>query len=144
MGFWRGKAAQEPVTMEKPVRLLVIDDSAEFCRLLQELLKPEGFEVVTMNSPIKALELLSHGGNCFDVILLDYFMPRLDGVKTLEWLRKFVPKARIIICSGMDELQLRAVTKESGADGYIHKPHDIFELLKRIRDLIAELGLAPS
>ena len=97
-----------------------------------------------MNSPIKALELLSHGGNSFDVILLDYFMPRLDGVKTLEWLRKFVPKAKIVICSGMDELKLRAVTQVSGADGYIHKPHDIFDLQQRIRELIATLGLVPS
>jgi two-component system, cell cycle sensor histidine kinase and response regulator CckA len=123
------------------VRILAIDDSEGFRQLLKTVLDPERFEVFTMSSAVKALELFARKKTDFDLVLLDYFMPHMDGAKTLEWLRKLNPDIKIIICSNADELLLRGIAAESHADGYIHKPLNVKELAGQVQACAQKLGL---
>src|SRR5437660_875402 len=88
------------------VRVLINDDEA-FLNLAKELLDPMGFDVETAANPVKALEQYTTQKEKADLVLLDYFMPVLDGAKTFEWLRKLNPNVKVIICSGAEELRLR-------------------------------------
>jgi CheY-like chemotaxis protein len=119
------------------IKVLAIDDNEEFRNLLKELLEPHGFEVILAANPVKALEVYTRLKNQIELVLLDYYMPQLDGGKTFEWLRKLNPEVRVIICSGADEMRLRQLQAQLGIDGYIHKPFRVEEALFVIRQVMA-------
>ena len=119
----------------EPLRILAIDDSSDFLMILKELLEPQGFEVCTYTNPVKALEMFQREKDKFHLVLLDYYMPQLDGTKTFEWLRKLNPHVKVLVCSGADELRLRQMQAQHPIDGYIHKPfraHEALGLIKRV------------
>lgn len=138
-GFASKSSPPSPSQQLKHIRVLVIDDNDEFCQLIRSSLEPDRFDVVAINSPVKALELFSQDKCGFDLILLDYFMPRLDGAKTFEWLRKLNPNIKVLICSGADELQLRQIVTQYGINGYIRKPFNINKVLDLINKVLSEL-----
>jgi DNA-binding response OmpR family regulator len=112
---------------QRPMRVLAIDDNDDFRMLVKEILEAKGYEIETANNPMKALEMFRTCGSNYDLVLLDYYMPQLDGGKTCEWLRRFNPQVKIIICSGADEFHLRQIQTKYQIDGYIHKPFRIDE-----------------
>ena len=119
------------------VRILIIDDHKIFLDLVKELLESNGFEVETAANPVKALEQYTTQKNRADLVLLDYYMPVLDGAKTFEWLRKLNPNVKVIICSGAEELRLRQLQSQHAIDGYIHKPFRIQEAMFVIRQVMS-------
>lgn len=140
MIFGFGSSSQPedaPAAKKKRIRVLVIDDNDEFRALVKDVLEPDRFDVIPMGSPVKALELFSREKDTFDLILLDFYMPHLDGAKTFEWLRKLNPKVKVIICSGADELQLRQLVTQYGMDGYIRKPFHVNEVIDLIEKVVA-------
>ena len=137
-GFGSKSLTPSPTEKSKAQRVLVIDDNDEFCQFMRGFLEPNGFEVIAFTSPVKALEAFSHDHHGYDLILLDYFMPRLDGAKTFEWLRKLNPDIKVLLCSGADELQLRQIVTEYGIPGYIRKPLVIKDALDLIKKVISE------
>jgi CheY-like chemotaxis protein len=124
---------QDPaVGAAQRVRVLAIDDNDAFRALLTELLEPLGFEVKTVANPVKALELFTREKDSFQLVILDYYMPQLDGGKTFEWLRKLNPNVKVIICSGAEELRLRQIQAQHKIDGYLHKPFRVDEAMHLI------------
>ena len=115
------------------VRVLAIDDNEDFRTTLKELLEPLGFEVHTAANPVKALEIFTRDKNSYELVLLDYYMPQLDGAKTFEWLRKLNPNVKVIIVSGAEELRLRQIQVQHPIDGYIHKPFRVTEAVQLIQ-----------
>jgi CheY-like chemotaxis protein len=124
-------------------RILAIDDNVDFLQMLKELLEPRGFVVQTSVSPVKALDTFMREANSFDLVLLDYYMPQLDGAKTFEWLRKVNPKIKVIVCSGADELRLRQIKAQHAIDAYLHKPFRVQEAMETICRVVGR-PLAPS
>jgi two-component system cell cycle sensor histidine kinase/response regulator CckA len=112
---------------QRPLRVLAIDDNDDFRMLVKEMMEARGYEIETANNPMKALEMFRTSGSNYDLVLLDYYMPQLDGGKTCEWLRRFNPQVKIIICSGADEFHLRQMQAKYQIDGYIHKPFRLDE-----------------
>src|SRR6476620_5188485 len=70
---------------ERPARILVVDDVPENVRLLEAVLVPRGYEVVTASDGLEALELVAAEEP--DLILLDVMMPSLDGYAVCAHLR---------------------------------------------------------
>jgi len=138
--FGFGSKPETPLPSEpkKRIRVLVIDDSDEFRQLIKDILEPSRFDVLALGSPVKALELFSREKESFDLVLLDYYMPHLDGAATFEWLRKLNPKIKVIICSGADELRLRQLAAQHALNGYIRKPFHINEVIDLIEKVASE------
>ncbi len=133
-------------TLEQPVapaavatreHVMVIDDDEDFCRIAKQMLEPSGYAVTTITNPVKALEQYTRDKDKIDLVILDYYMPGLDGGKTFEWLRKLNDKVKVILCSGSDELRLRQLMVQYALDGYIHKPFRIQEALYTIQRVLA-------
>lgn len=120
------------------IRILAIDDNEDFRALLKELLTPMGFEITLASNPVKALELYQRDMNNFDLVLLDYFMPQMDGAKTFEWLRKLNPKVKVVVISGSDELRLRQIQAQTPIAGYIRKPFRTVEAVALLRRIMAQ------
>jgi len=139
--FGFGSKSNESPAPGKPqprIRILVIDDNADFRNLIKDMLEPSRFDVLAMGSPVNALELFSHEKESFDLVLLDYYMPHLDGAKTFEWLRKLNPKVKVIICSGADELRLRQIAAQYAVNGFIRKPFHVDEVIDLIEKTVRE------
>jgi len=116
-------------------KILVVDDIPENVRLLEAVLVPRGYEVLTASSGTEALNIVAAGQP--DLLLLDVVMPGLDGYAVCQALRDDEETAVlpvIMVTSGMSAEKTKAI--ESGADDFIPKPFDHDELLTRVRSLL--------
>jgi CheY-like chemotaxis protein len=104
------------------IRVLAIDDSDEFRDLIIDFLEPNGFEVVGIANPVKALERFRIEKDAF----------QLDP----EWLKKMSPSIKVIIVSGAEELRLRQILAQHHFDGCIRKPFDLRIALQIIRNVM--------
>ena len=136
----RGNMGQPIAVDNSRVRVLVIDDNEEFRYLITDLLEPFGFEVIAIANPVKALEKFARERDQFQLVLLDYNMPQLDGAKTFECLKNLSPDVKVIIVSGVEELRLRPILAQHHIDGYIRKPFRIQEALHLIHHVMARNG----
>jgi DNA-binding response OmpR family regulator len=120
---------------ERPPKILVVDDVPENVRLLEAVLVPRGYEVVTASDGLEALELVE--AEKPDLILLDVMMPGLDGYGVCTQLRADDDTAVlpvIMVTSSIGQEKTRAI--EAGADDFIPKPFNHDELLTRVRSLL--------
>ena len=120
---------------ERPPKILVVDDVPENVRLLEAVLVSRGYEVVTANDGLAALERVQTAEP--DLILLDVMMPGLDGYAVCSQLRANDDTAVlpvIMVTSSIGQEKTKAI--EAGADDFIPKPFNHNELLTRVRSLL--------
>lgn len=120
------------------VQVLAVDDDEDFCKIVKDLLEGHGYAITSVANPVKALELYMRHKDKFDLVILDYYMPGLDGGKTFEWLRKLNQDVKVILCSGAEELRLRQLMTKHKLDGYIHKPFRLQEALYTIKEVMGK------
>lgn len=127
----------------KPI-ILCVDDEPVNLALLQAVLSPRGYEVITAGNGAEALQII--GRQHVDLILLDIMMPDVDGfticrnIKNDEKFRH-IP---VIMITGLSSREDRIKGIEAGAEDFITKPFDQGEVLARIRMLLKMKGLADS
>jgi class 3 adenylate cyclase/CheY-like chemotaxis protein len=115
--------------------ILVVDDLAQNIRLLEAVLSPRGFRVAAASSGEEALDVLTTEQP--DLVLLDIFMPGMDGYEVCRRMRDNPTTAYlpvIMITASGAEQKVRAI--ECGADDFVSRPFDQAELLARVRSLV--------
>ena len=117
--------------------ILVADDEEPLLRLLKISLGLEGYEVVTANNGVAALEVFE--GNDPDMAILDIGMPRLDGFGVLKAIRE-QSSIPIIMLTAMDEPAHVERALAGGASDFMTKPFDRVELMSRVRDRLGQNG----
>jgi two-component system response regulator HydG len=127
----RGKVAQ--AVHAKP-RLLVVDDSPEFCDSLKNVLERMGYASVTAYDGFAALEMVKQDG--FGLVVMDVRMPVMNGIETFRRMKKMAPQLPVVLLSGyaVDELATQALRE--GAFAMLKKPVD-FERLSGVIGMAA-------
>jgi DNA-binding NtrC family response regulator len=104
-----------------PGRILIIDDEKDMLALLKRILAEETqHEVVTETNPVTALELFKE--KPFDLVITDLKMPRMDGIKVLETVKKVSPDVSVVILTAFATIETAVEAIRKGAYDYITKP----------------------
>ncbi len=134
-----------PVPSGEPWRgsgtILLVDDEEIALTVGRAMLEKIGFEVLTaMHGPL-ALEMFREHGDRIRLVVLDMLMPGMDGVEVFHELRKIDPDVRALIASGHMKGEAAERFGNRIPAGFIHKPYNMKELSKTIREAIKESDL---
>lgn len=113
------------------IKVLVIDDEEAFLQTLRKRLNKRGIEVFTATSGPEGMDILRQQGD-IDVIILDVRMPYMDGLQTLEFIKKDFPGSEVIFLTGHATIESAVEGMKRGAFDYLMKPCFIDELLQKI------------
>lgn len=109
--------------------ILIIEDDKNINELLQEILKTNGYQVISAYSGTEAL--LVHNQN-IDLILLDLMLPGKSGEEIITKLKE-IKNVPILVTSALSDIQKKLTLFSLGADDYLTKPFNHEELLARIK-----------
>jgi len=118
------------------ISVLICDDLPAVQSMLRRLLERDGLIVAGVAS--SADEVLVRYQDCVpDVVLLDYRMPGADGLSLLHDLLAYDPLARIVMCSGTGDPDVRREAMDAGAADWVLKPIYPQTLVASLRDIVA-------
>lgn len=126
-------------------RILIVDNEPDVLEAIATSLELSGYAVIAAESPLRALELCEQ--QPVDLAVIDFIMPKMDGLQLLARIRQIRPLIRSIIISGQiasptDAREISEILKERvEADRYLEKPIDGAALTATIEELLA---LEPS
>ena len=115
-------------------RILVADDDRITRHVLRKVLTGAGFTVTVAKDGVDALKVLRH--RRFDLLLLDVWMPRMNGLDLLERLRTRKSRPRVIVMTSDEAPQTLLEAVRQQAFKYVHKPIASMELLQTVRDVL--------
>lgn len=117
-----------------PPRILAIDDDQDILYTLSAIGKIAGWNVTTTRSGAEGIRLAASG--VFDVVLLDYHMPDLDGLSVVRGIREAGGKMPIIVLTVDERLSLADEFLRAGADDFAVKPVKTADLISRVKSHI--------
>ncbi len=124
--------------MEK-AKILITEDEKSQRDLLEGFLKKEGFFVDAVTNGREALQKLE--GNFYDIALIDYKMPELDGHQTLQEIRRLYPELPVVMMTAYGTVETAVASMKEGALDYLTKPIDLDELLLIFQKVIERSNL---
>ena len=122
---------EEGIEMEN-IRVLLVDDEAEFLETLIKRMKKRDIDVDGVGSGEEALTILNE--DPVDVVVLDVKMPDMDGIDVLREIKRRHPLIGVVMLTGHANIEVAVRGMELGAFDYLMKPIDIDELLYKIED----------
>jgi len=120
-------------------KILVVDDEDSIRTSLAGILEDEGFRVMYANDGITALEVLRK--DLPDLVLLDIWMPRVDGIETLRQIKELYPSLAVIMMSGHGTIETAVKSTKMGAYDFIEKPLSLEKLLVCVRNALGMMRL---
>ncbi|WP_125587826.1 response regulator transcription factor [Companilactobacillus jidongensis] len=115
--------------------ILFVEDEESLVSYLEPELQFENYNVITARDGEQAWNLYKENKSIINLIILDWMLPKLDGLEVLRRIRRH-SKVPVIMMTARDYIGDKVAGLDSGADDYITKPFDIEELLARIRVII--------
>jgi len=115
---------------------LVVDDTADARSVYVNMLHTAGLKVLEATDGQHAVELIETSGAVIDIVLMDYRMPRMDGVEASTEIRKHFPDLPILFISAWDEPEMKEAAFEAGAAEYLVAPvgyEELMEAVTRVR-----------
>ena len=113
------------------MHILIIEDEIGIIRFLKQGLEEEGYEVTSASDGAKALELVQKQN--FDLLLLDWMLPKMTGLEVCKAIREKEIRTPIIFLTAKDTVQETIEGLKAGANDYIKKPFSFDELVERIK-----------
>jgi CheY-like chemotaxis protein len=127
---------QSPSELAAHLRVLVVDDEPEFVGGVQDLLRGKGHEVTSASDPADAFALAAR--ERFDLVLMDYGLPRRSGLHLLHALRGQGVASKLVLMTGWDSDLVRADSRASHCDRILQKPFLPAEIDRLVGDLFAK------
>ncbi|RUA07430.1 MAG: DNA-binding response regulator [Fusobacteria bacterium] len=111
--------------------ILIVEDEVKIARLMELHLSYEGYNVEVAHDGFEALNKIRK--KTYDVIILDWMLPKVDGPKVCQEIKKISPDTIVIMVTAKDDITDKVTGFEFGADDYLTKPFESIELSARIK-----------
>ncbi len=115
-----------------PSRVLLVDDEKDFVEMLSLRLEENGEKVLQAYSGLECLEILQKTD--IDVVILDVKMPGMDGIETLQEIKKRYPLVEVIMLTGHGTLESAVQGMKLGAYDFLFKPADFEDLTEKLNN----------
>ena len=132
---WDEKECRVPIPYGNE-RILFVDDEPMLVDFGKVLLDKLGYQVRGTVSSLEALDIFAGQPEDFDLAILDFNMPRINGMELARRIHEIRPDLPIMLCSGFNEPVPEDVARELGISRYIAKPMLAHELSCAIRELL--------
>lgn len=119
---------------EYGMRILIVEDEKKVASFIKRGLEEESYEVQTAENGEEGLKLALE--KTFDLIVLDWMLPKKDGISLLRDLRGAKKMTPVLMLTAKDSVEDIVAGLDSGSDDYLTKPFAFLELLSRVRALV--------
>jgi DNA-binding response OmpR family regulator len=120
----------------KQIKILLVDDEAEFVQTLSERIKMRNLESAVALNGEEALALVED--EVPDVMVLDLKMPGIDGMEVLKRIRGKYPQVKVIMLTGHGSEKDEETARSLGAYEYLNKPVGLDDLIRHIKAAYSE------
>ena len=114
--------------------ILVVDDEVSICQSLKAILSDEGYQVLVAGSGEEAVKLIEE--EMPQLVLLDIWLPGMDGLETLKAIKNAHPKVLVIIMSGHGTIETAVKATKLGAFDFIEKPLSLDKIIILVNNAI--------
>ncbi len=114
--------------------ILIVDDETSILKSLSGILSDEGFETITATNGYEALKILESESP--DLVLLDIWMPGIDGIDTLKEIKKKFPATQVVMITGHGTIETAVNATKIGAFDFIEKPLSIDKVIVSINNAL--------
>lgn len=116
--------------------ILLVDDETEIAELAAEMLTDEGYRVILARDGFEALKIYQQISNLIGLVILDFFLPVMDGDAVFDELRALNPNVSVVLSSGFAEQSKLGNMLSQGLRGFIPKPYTRDKLLEQVRSTL--------
>lgn len=116
--------------------ILLVDDETEIAELASQMLGDEGYRVVLAKDGFEALRIYQQIGAHIGLVVLDFFLPVMDGDAVFDELRELNPNVNVVLSSGFAEQSKIGAMLAQGLRGFIPKPYTREKLLEQVRSTL--------
>ena len=120
--------------MSHEPKILIVDDDPTLCKSLKVFLRDKYSDIVTAFSGREAIELLT--SDTFDLILLDVFMPDMNGYQVMNYINKKGLKTSVILITAYAPTELEKETPPKGFYDSLMKPFDLEKLVATVQNAL--------
>jgi DNA-binding response OmpR family regulator len=121
------------------VRLLIVDDDEQICRLIATALAGNHFEIDIVSDPARMEAQIK--SKPYHIIILDYVIPNLEPDQILGWVREYQADASVIVVTGFPSIDSALKCLRAGTFDYLTKPFQMSQLQQAVRRCLESKGL---
>jgi CheY-like chemotaxis protein len=116
--------------------ILLVDDESEVAQLASVMLTDEGYQVILARDGFEALRIYQQISKQIGLVILDFFLPVMDGDAVFDELRALNPDVAVVLSSGFGEQSKLGTMLAQGLRGFIPKPYTREKLLEQVRSTL--------
>jgi len=116
--------------------LLLVEDKPDEAEIAAELLAEEGYKVIIARDGFEALKIYQRAADQIALVILDFFLPVMDGDAVFDELRAINPNINVVLSSGFAEPSKIGAMLARGLRGFVPKPHTRDKLLEQVRSVL--------
>jgi CheY-like chemotaxis protein len=116
--------------------ILLVDDETEISELASEMLAQEGYKIIMARDGFEALRIYQQIGRQIGLVILDFFLPVMDGDAVFDELRQLNPNVNVVLSSGFAEQSKLGAMLAQGLRGFVPKPYTRERLLEQVRSTL--------
>lgn len=125
--------------MDRPVKILIVDDEVNLLQSLSDVLKRKGYSVATAQNGLEALGKLKE--RYFNIAIIDLKMPKMGGMELLEVIKERYPQTLVVILTGYGTIKNAVEAIKKGAYNYLIKPFSPDEIILIANKIMEEENL---
>jgi len=116
--------------------ILLVDDETEISEIASDMLAEEGYKIILAKDGFEALRIYQQVGKQIGLVILDFFLPVMDGDAVFDELRALNPNVNVVLSSGFAEQSKLGAMLAQGLRGFIPKPYTREKLLEQVRSTL--------